>query len=547
MRRIVIILLVNIALFGMTPFMSCGGENIKEAAPQEQSTGEQTASVEQVADATVIEPATEPAQQPDEAAPTDKKQPTLPEDPPSDLPEPNTPYKAPKGSQPPKDSFSFVAAQYQAKPTSDERQLCFVMEAPNKEDRLLHRFEPVIAQKGQVKAMVLSLEDGEKKAPWDCSDKGGFDDKTRPIFVWRPGTEAFQFPNKDGILLKAGVRLRLTILFHNTGQQPVDVKSGFKLFHVPTGGKTYILWFNPVKEFEVLADRSERKGSTCKWKEPVEMLAGSPLMGKMGRSFISELIRQDGTREELIFLDKWSPAEHWKIYSFPHKVSAGDKLLTTCSWRNTSKENVKRGWRTKDENCDLMVYITTPRSSKLCEIESTNIYIPPSINYKPGACGPKDGFKQAPDVKIKTALGSLKSDFGFKGGTWPEAAWRLESGEVTFNSPLLGNLLKKEYTTAAGQIKTGKTMHFDLVVQAVIEYGGRKIPYKLPLSIAGTFNKGSKPGSFSLTLTCGKLAYSNWTYQIDGNTLQLGGVINLTTQFGKLDYSMKLSFSKKLY
>lgn len=528
-RKWMVILSINLLMFGVTPFLNCGGGGENEPT-------------------TTSDAGTEPGKAEPQAEPTPPPvpdRPTFPEAPPSDLPKPNTPYQSPTGGAP-SDAFSLLAAGFQVEPGPEEKMICFHMDAPNSEDRLINRFAPEIANNGLVKRMIVSVDTGEKKDPWDCSAEGGLDDKSTPIFVWMPGVDAFQFPEKSGVMLKAGSRLRLTLLVKNDTQQAIEASSGVKLFHIPKEGKVFSLWSNPAGEVEILAGKTERKGSSCALDKPLEMIAGIPMMGPLGTSFISEVIKADGRREELIFLDQWEPKSHWKIYAFPHQLVKGDKLLTTCSWRNTRDTNAKTGWRTTDEACDLLVYVTPPAEGKMCADENTQTYTPPAIGFQPGKCAPKDGLTSAKDAAIKATIGSLDQDKSkFTGGDWTDTNWELQEGEITFKSSLIGNFLKREYTMAAGQLRTGPKVHLDLIVQAVIEYSGQTIPYKIPISISGDFKQGAKPGEFSIDIKCGELEYSDLIYKIDGDTLLLGGLINFKTNFGALDFAIKLTFKKK--
>lgn len=527
LSQLVLIVMVNVILFGVTPFLHCGGPSPQESSPQDASSTTPDNSTGNVTPELSNGPEPEPA----------------------DWAKPNTPYETPKGAGAPGDSFDVKASGFSLDSSEDDKQICVVVDAPNTKDQLLHRFEPIVANKDIIQRVTLSYDEGEKREAWDCSKDDFSKEKLTPLFVWAPGVEAFQFPEKSGVLLPAGKRLRLTFVVKNNSGSAVELKSGVKVFPIATGGKAYKFWSNPVTDIKVRAGLAQRLSSICVFKQPATLLAGVPIMGKVGTQFISEIVSPDGSREELMFLNQWSPDKHTKMYSFPFTPKVGDTLSTSCSWRNPGEEDVTHGWKSNQERCDLPMYIDAKSivMKELCSNDPTKpAYEPPPIKFKPGKCAPSDGLKTAKDVPLKAGLGSeLDVDFGLKGGEWIKANWELQSGEVIFKSALIGSLLLTEFTMAAGQIQTGPTFTIDFVIQAVINLGERRVTYPFPISANGTFKKGAKDGEFSVDVKCGDFDHKNFTYEINGNTLQIGGVIKAQTQAGAIDYSLKLKFVKK--
>ncbi len=525
--QLVFVVMVNVVLFGVTPFLNCGGPSPQEQSAQDAST---------TTDGSTGQVTPEPSNGPEPES--------------ADWPKPNTPYENPKGATP-SNSFDAKAQGFSVESASEDKQICVVLDAPATEDQLLHRFEPIKANPGMVQRVILSIDDGDKKEKdaWDCSADDPSKEKLTPLFVWVSGAAAFQFPDKAGVLLPKGKRLRLTFVVRNDSGSPVELKSGIKVFPIATGGKEYKLWSNPVSDISIQPGVPQRLSSLCVFKQPATLLAGLPMMGKLGTQFISEIVRQDGSREELMYVDVWSPDKYLKMFSFPFSAKVGDTLSTSCAWNNKGDKEVKQGWRSSDEQCDLMVYIDaqTTVTKDLCSNDPTKpTYKPPPINFKPGKCASKDGLATAKDIPLKAGLGSeLDVDFGLKGGEWIEANWELQGGEVIFKSALIGTLMRTEFTTAAGQIRTGSTFFIDFVIQAVINLGDRTVEYPFPISANGTFKAGAKAGEFSVDVKCGDFDHKNFTYEIDGDTLQIGGVIKAQTQAGPIDSSLKLKFVKK--
>lgn len=526
----VLIISMNLILFGVTPFLNCGGgpdnEPIVDAGPPPTRR---------------VSP--EPVVTPDVPTVADV----------DNGPKANTPYTPPKDATTPTDAFAIKAANFEVAP-GDEKRICFVMDAPNKEDRFLNRFEPLVANNGLVSQMILSLEEGAIKEPWDCSDEDY--SQLKHLYVWMKGAGPFQFPTKSGVLLRSGKKLRLTLRVKNTTLQAIQAASGIKIFHIPFDGTNYKLWSHVLTEgLKLPAGRSDTKGNICVLKEPVTLLAGMPLLGQQGTQFITELVRADGSREELVFLQSWSPSAHMKVYAFPHKAAKGDTLATTCSWRNTSKDEVQAGWKSTDETCGLLAYIdaSSAETKDLCDENGQGpAYTPPPIDYKGGECAPKDGLTSAKDISVTTKLSAeLDASFGFDGGDWPDAKWELTQAEVTFSAALIGNLLQKEYTMAAGQLRTGEgKFSMDFVIQAVVSLGEKTYPYPFPVTVSGSFKKGAKPGEFSVDVSCGEFQHEKMTYKIEssvyeGTTMWIGGIITAKTQAGVISYAVKLRFKKQ--
>ncbi|HAA57127.1 MAG TPA: hypothetical protein DCE42_20345 [Myxococcales bacterium] len=523
--RFLLVTIIVCVLFGVTPFLHCGGGEPLERAHQDAGSLSEPSGTDR-----------------DVSADTSS---TIP-----DGPSPNTVYVPPGNTNTPGDFFFVKLSDFTLEP-SGEKRICLIIDAPLTENRLLNRFEPVIEQDGMISQMTLSVEEKDTQAAWDCSDEESTDAKH--LFVWLKGLPAFQFPANSGVLLEGKKRLRLTLRVHNTTQAAVQVTGGVKVFHLASGGKEYKLWSRALQDkIELAPGASATKTDICVLKHSVEFLAGVPMLGAQGTRFIGEFIREDAPREEWIFMEDWTPAVQ-KVYAFPHKISKGDTLALTCAWRNRSTETVQGGWKSSDEQCGLLAYIHVDDSLKdgLCGEKSETVYKPPPIEYTPGECASKDGLSSANNVPITTTLASeLDVDFGFQGGEWVAANWELIGGEVIFNHPTIGNLLMKEHTIAVGQIRTGETVYIDIVLQAMMAIGARKVKYALPISASGAFKKGQKAGVFEVDVKCGTFNHQKMTYSIKdglyGTTLSIGGIISTTTQIGPLEYAIKLIFRKKL-
>lgn len=548
-RRLLIVVGFNLALFLTPSFWSCTNPPPQEKQKEEKTTIKDS-SVEVVPE--VKTDKAMPAEvTPDADASVPEVQEKIAEKTPQesgpDWHKPNTPWKS-DGSKP-KDSEDFELRMPSVKvAASSERIHCVVGVMKSKFVRMLHKFEPLFDNKEMVKRIWVSQDDGQKTGDWDCTT-GPMDKDTKLLFVWEPGMPAFQFPEKSGIRVEAATRIRIAVLYKNDTKSDVTDSSGLKINHILATGNKWKLFSQFATGITLEPGAVTQASLGCPAKNRYSMLAVSPHLHNHGTSFISELIRKDGSREELIFLSNFDAGKHLRMYKAPFTMQTGDKLVTTCAWHNKSKGIIKGGFMTNDAACGLLLYVEGDADDELCGKDDNggnSNYKPPPLKYRKGRCVAKTSLKTTKTIKVKTTIGTLPSKLALKGGSFVDGNYMLTNMQAIFKPSLISTFLEKDYTQAAGQINIVKgKLHIDLVVQAIADYGGRLLPYKLPLSVNGTLVSTKVPNEYGFKFTCGKLDDVRFAYEVQGDTLKLEVIQAITSSFGVLEFYLNLSFTKQ--
>lgn len=370
MRTFLVIVVVNLLLFGLTPFWTCGKEdsNPEPNPPMERQTpNEPTQTIEPDTSETAH---TEPI--PD---PLSRFERTPGPEPFAERPSPNQPYPTP--DQPPSGAARLTMAfptPFKVPADQAPRAQCMVLEAKNAAPRFIQRLEAQITTDAApvIERILLYIDTTGKSGVRDCTKEALTHTNTQLLYVWRPGMGAFQFPDESGIQVPANVNIGMSIHYQNNTGKELEDKSGITLYHAATAKKKYRLWHTPFTKQSIRKGRNESQSNTCEVSKPVALLASAPWLQSYGRSFITELFRTSGFRDELIFFQSWDPAKEQRWYKAPLVLGTGDKLVTSCTWRNTGTSNVSLGWGPGDESCVFMAYIDAdqaPTTQALCKGE----------------------------------------------------------------------------------------------------------------------------------------------------------------------------------
>ncbi len=185
------------------------------------------------------------------------------------------------------------------------------------------------------------------------------------LYAWAPGTGAVEFPD-GGLRLVPGDRFRIEVHYNNGARLPNVLDSSGVAFFVtePTGTEygmadptTFAINVPPFAEATV---RKE-----CTASRDFTIVAGMPHMHQIGKAFSHEIVRQDGTREDLISLTGWS-FELQYFYDLSKTVRAGDKLILSCTYQNPTAQAVVGGTNTINEMCYNFMYVTPAAARSEC-------------------------------------------------------------------------------------------------------------------------------------------------------------------------------------
>jgi hypothetical protein len=419
--------------------------------------------------------------------------------------------------QPPADaqSFDLRADKFAVGEKTLDLYQCFTFEVPVEGDRFIRRIEAVIDRKEVVHHVVL-LKDPAKSFP--LGRKGC---KTMPkdslyLFAWAPGGGAVQFP-QGGMRVQKGERYVLQVHYNNgAGLKDVADESGVRLWHGPAEGTEYGMIAPGPMVFEVPAKSTLSASGQCVMQEKVHLIAGMPHMHNLGTQFKAAVVKPDGTRKSVIELSGWS-FEMQPFYLLDTWLEPGDRLETTCTWKNPGTEAVQMGEDTSDEMCFLFSFVSPAPKKAYC-----NDFLIPAdadVDYFPGECS---GFK--PDVKPPRQVSKI--EFGAKptltGGSLPDGRWELTKATLVLPVFAKGELNgETSQIISRGQAWTsGGKLTLDTAMRLLIEVSnGAGIDTMDQLSRSGSLTPTATPGEATWTPDCGGDTAETLRYGLSGEVL----------------------------
>ena len=104
---------------------------------------------------------------------------------------------------------------------------------------------------------------------------------------------------------------------------------------------------------------------TCEIDTPTRVLAAMPHMHQLGTVFEQRILRRDGAEEPLIRVSGWS-YEMQPFYQMDALLEAGDRVTTSCTWRNPTDEAVYFGFGANNEMCFSFMFVSPPPRQRLC-------------------------------------------------------------------------------------------------------------------------------------------------------------------------------------
>lgn len=210
------------------------------------------------------------------------------------------------------------------------------------EDKFIRRIEPVIDDSRVIHHITLQYD----------LDEGG----VSYIYAWAPGTGPVELPG--GLRLRPTDRLKVEIHYNNgAGATDVSDSSGMRIYLDDTVGTEYAMLDVTTYSIFVAPHSSFTAVAKCTADQEYTILAGMPHMHETGSEFKQEIVRADGTREELFSLTGWS-FEYQPFYQMAATINIGDRLETTCTYQNDTDSPVQVGQGTSDEMCFNFLYVT---------------------------------------------------------------------------------------------------------------------------------------------------------------------------------------------
>lgn len=171
---------------------------------------------------------------------------------------------------------------------------------------------------------------------------------------WSPGKHENALPTDVGVYMPATGQMKMTVHYYNALPGAVAEKdaSGVEVC-ITKKKRPKTAAVMPFAANPVVPGNTQRieNSSTCtvQSSQPVHIITSSPHMHKLGIHAKLTVQRANGKTE--VIHDKTFNFEEQTTYPIDFVVNNGDKITTTCVYRNMSGASVAFGTNTEDEMC----------------------------------------------------------------------------------------------------------------------------------------------------------------------------------------------------
>lgn len=423
-----------------------------------------------------------------------------------------------------------------AKNTLDLYQ-CFAVEVPVTEDRFLHRIESVLDRSEVVHHIVL-LKDPKQDFALGRKTCAQMPKGALYLYAWAPGGGAVQFP-EGGMRIQKGEHYVLQVHYNNGASldNVVDT-SGVRIWHGPVSGTEYGMVAPGPSMFWLPPKSTTTATGSCKITETTRLLAGMPHMHVLGQGFDASIVHPDGSRTGLIHLTGWS-FEMQPFYLLDAVLQPGDRLETSCTWRNDGADAVQTGEKTSDEMCFLFSFVSPTPKQMYCN--DFVVDAAADVPYTPSACAGANANPQPPMETTKLLLGDEPT---LTGGPLPTARWELTSATLVL-PPFAGTQLDvdKSVQIGRGQAWTSEgKLNMDASVRLIIGMNnGAGVDTVISVAKSGVLTAGATPGDATWTPDCGSDTAEDIRYGVTGDVL----TVQMTKQLAQFSVPAVYVFQRK--
>ncbi len=246
-----------------------------------------------------------------------------------------------------------------AVPVQDNHYACFAIQVPFGADEQAVAWGPLIDNEQLIHHWILYDAQTTAK-PVGCGNNRTF------LMGWAPGGSTWVMPSDVGLELPdPGHWMVLEAHYNNVaGVKGAVDRSGVavcttKGSKTPRPKKAGVVTFGTTR-FVIPADQQmdiDVTGecpalATATLSQPLHILGAWPHMHTLGARFRTDIIGANGTRT-LVDVPKWDFNFQTGYPRDPAQwiINPGDRVVTTCTYRNDTGKVVRFGERTEDEMC----------------------------------------------------------------------------------------------------------------------------------------------------------------------------------------------------
>lgn len=234
-------------------------------------------------------------------------------------------------------------------------QKCFAFRSPFTTPTQATAFGPRIDNSAVLHHMILFATDAPLTdgAAFDCD--GNMPRDARFVTGWAPGNRGTVMPADVGMELSGAPSFFiLQVHYWNTTSAPAVDASALQMC-TTTELRAHAAAITTLGSLDIAippraTDHAVTGECTPRITEPVHIIGSGPHMHRNGAALRTEILRGSGAPEMLVDVATYS-FDAQVNYPSDTLVMPGDRLRTTCRYRNPGARTIYFGERTEDEMC----------------------------------------------------------------------------------------------------------------------------------------------------------------------------------------------------
>jgi predicted small lipoprotein YifL len=261
---------------------------------------------------------------------------------------------APDGGQ------QLATTTYRLEP-GEEKYICYQFYSPD-EAVAITRVDQISAPGVHHMFLFQAFGRNEPDEPHECNTL--IRTTWQPIWVANTGEHSLAMPAGTGFVIAPGTQYIVQLHLQNSGDEPIDVRGALNLTYehdvssvIPAG--MYGLGSFTV---DIPANAAHHEVTvSCTPQKDLNVFGVLPHMHKLGTKIVLERTPAGGDASAFYKIDPWLFGDQ-PLDMLDGKISAGEHLQLTCSYRNPYDHAVKYGESSDEEMCFfLLFYYPAPR------------------------------------------------------------------------------------------------------------------------------------------------------------------------------------------
>jgi hypothetical protein len=280
---------------------------------------------------------------------------------------------------PPKDQGFQLAAQTKAEP-GEEIWKCFISDLPTSTFYDVNHVESVQNESMHHMDIAGLLFTGVDLDPgeYDCAPLyekyPALMEEGLTIYAAQHGKQEIKLPEGVSANLPPALRVMHELHFVNTSSEPVDVFSKVNIYQYPKEKVTDNIWGVAVRDRNInIPPKSEHTEWTrCVMNEDIDVLFITSHTHQLARKTTIHTFDGKSTGPQIFENTEWQSPNLLSFTDKPLHVAKGQGFEFACMFQNTGDAEVKWGFKSTDEMCQIAVVFTPSTSTAECTVVETS-------------------------------------------------------------------------------------------------------------------------------------------------------------------------------